>query len=84
MLKEREMVYWTNVNVPDMQYRSNGVSCWKRKQGETSWKYHEGLVPAFPSPWRKQMDESFKTVLVDCTETDLGINELTDDFLKKP
>ena len=69
MPKEREMIYWTNVMRPRMEYRSNGVSCWQRKQGETEWKYHEGLVPTeWPSPWRKQMNSSFTQVLIDTCE----------------
>ena len=62
---ERPFVYWVNVNRPDMQYRSNGVSCWKRKVGTTEWKYHEGLTPSFPSEWRRQMDESFEKCLTE-------------------
>ena len=49
---EREMFYWVNVNLPNMQYRSDGLSMWRRKVGETKWKYHEGLLPTWPSEWR--------------------------------
>lgn len=56
-MAEQNMIFWVNPNRPDMQYRTNGVSSWKRKIGEETWRYHECPAPKWPSEFRYQVDE---------------------------
>jgi len=52
---DRPFIYWVNPNRPEMQYRTNTVSCWQRKVGEEEWRYFEGLTPTWPCTWRFQV-----------------------------
>lgn len=58
MRPETQMVYWLNPTRPDYQFRTNNLSCWRRKVGEEKWKIHESIIPEWPNQYRYQVSES--------------------------
>lgn len=54
---EPEMIYWINVNRPDMQFRTNGLIRWQRKVTEEKWTYFDSFTFTLPSEWRYVVSE---------------------------